>query len=79
MANFRSVCPSCDFEFEAAEHQIGRVYACPHCKQECIIPSQRVDPGMFFGNYEVQYPLGAGATGEVHLGKDVNGNKNPFH
>lgn len=75
MANFKSVCPSCDYEFEAAEHQIGRVYACPQCKQECIIPSQRVDPGMFFGKYEVQYPLGAGATGEVHLGKDVNGNK----
>ena len=75
MANFKSVCPSCNSEFEVAEHQIGRVYSCKNCRQECIIPSQRIDPGMIFGNYEIQYPLGAGASGEVHLGKDVNGNK----
>ncbi len=75
MPTFTSSCPKCQQEFEAAGSQIGKVHTCAECGQECIIPSQRIDPGMKFGDFTVLYPLGLGASGEVHLAKDSNGRR----
>lgn len=69
MATFECQCPKCGTAFSASDHQIGKVHSCSECYSECIIPSQRVDPGTVFGGYTVLYPLGLGQTGEMHLAK----------
>ncbi len=73
MATFESSCPTCQQVFQASDHQIGRTHTCRECGTECVIPSQRVDPGMVFGGFKVLYPLGLGASGEVHLAKNDDG------
>jgi serine/threonine protein kinase len=75
MGNFVSACPKCSEEFEASDGHIGRAHSCSSCGQECIIPSQRIDPGITFGDFTILYPLGIGASGEVHLGKKSDGTK----
>ncbi|RMD79686.1 MAG: serine/threonine protein kinase [Lentisphaerae bacterium] len=74
MADFQSSCPKCQAMFTASDNQIGKRYICTQCGQECIIPSRRIRAGMQFGNYHVLHPLGLGASGEVHLAKDSQGN-----
>ena len=75
MATFESACPNCENTFNASEHQIGRIHTCRECGTECIIPSQRIDPGMDFGGFTILYPLGLGASGEVHLAKSQEGTR----
>ncbi|MCH2176126.1 MAG: serine/threonine protein kinase [Lentisphaeria bacterium] len=73
MDTFTSSCPTCEQPFEALASSVGRVHACEYCGQECIVPSNRIAPGTQFGEYIIQYPLGLGASGEVHLALDPEG------
>ena len=66
------VCPSCGTVHDAADNEIGRAYVCARCKNECIVPSLRVDPGRRFGRFEVMRPIGCGASSEVHLARHVD-------
>ena len=75
MGSFESMCPSCEAAFHASDMHIGRTHTCSKCGEQCIIPSQEIDPGMTFGNYTILYPLGVGATGEVHLAQDKEGTR----
>jgi serine/threonine protein kinase len=75
VSTFESCCPNCRGTFKATDHQVGRLHRCDKCGRECIVPSQRVDPGAKFGDFTVLYPLGVGASGEVHLAKDSQGRR----
>ncbi len=75
MSTFENICPSCRSAFIATDRQIGGTHTCKKCGQESIVPSQRIDPGMRFGDFTVIYPLGLGASGEVHLAKDSQGRR----
>ncbi|MCJ8331438.1 MAG: serine/threonine protein kinase [Lentisphaeria bacterium] len=75
MPLFVSMCPGCSCEFETSDLHIGRQHICKECGDQCIIPSQRIDPGTVFGDFTIQYPLGVGASGEVHLAKGEDGLK----
>jgi serine/threonine-protein kinase len=75
VSTFESTCPRCHANFTTTGNQVGRRYRCDRCGMECIIPSQRVDPGAQFGDFTVLYPLGVGASGEVHLAKDSRGRR----
>ena len=67
-----ALCPSCGATVTARYDDIGSIRACAGCSADYCVPSERIAPGMMFGNYEVQRPLGAGASGEVHLAEDVD-------
>lgn len=71
---FESICPHCGKSYRATAEQVGQLYTCTNCSASCITPSQEIDPGMVFGDYEVRYPLGAGSTGEVHLATERSTN-----
>jgi serine/threonine-protein kinase len=66
-----SLCPECHTPFTADERDVGRVYVCQQCAVECIVPSLYINPGDCFGHYQVQYPIGAGSSSEVHLATDA--------
>jgi len=66
-----SICPTCECIYEAQDSEIGRTYVCRRCSTECIVPSRRIDVGSRYGDYEVLRPLGAGASSEVHLARDL--------
>lgn len=63
-------CPTCGKTVIAAREKLGDLVVCANCEHECYIPSERIQPGTRFGDYEVIRPLGVGATAEVHLAQD---------
>lgn len=67
-----SICPDCESPFEADEKDIGEIYVCKSCGIECIVPSIRVNPGDDFGDWTIQYPIGAGSSSEVHLAEHAD-------
>ena len=68
-----ALCPSCGQTVKAKYDDIGSIRRCGDCDAPYCVPSERVTPGTRFGDYEIQRPLGVGASGEVHLASHVHG------
>ena len=75
MSEFVFNCPFCDQSIAADDSLCGEPDVCPNCENNIFIPIPGLEPGVQFGDFELEELLGSGATGEVWKARQLSMNR----